>query len=63
MEGRLPDDATVYLVSSPTYRTFEGQCEALMSLLAVERDLSELVVIDDSGIDEAAGLWVLRPRA
>jgi hypothetical protein len=60
---RLPDDATVYLVSSPTYRTFEGQCEALMSLLAIDRDLSELVVIDDSGIDEAAGLWVFRPRA
>ncbi|MHB1138585.1 MAG: glycosyltransferase family 39 protein [Microthrixaceae bacterium] len=63
LDEQLTDDTTVYFVASPTYRTFDGQCEQLQGLLALERDMSEAVALDDSGIDEAAGLWIFRPRA
>ena len=59
---RIPENATVYVVESPTYRTFEGQCDGLLAALAVDRDQSLLLEIDNSGIDEAANLWAFTPR-
>ncbi|KLR60956.1 Dolichyl-phosphate-mannose-protein mannosyltransferase [Actinobacteria bacterium IMCC26207] len=59
---RIPDNATVYVVESPTYRTFEGQCDALLAALAVERDQTLLLAIDDTGLDESANLWAFTPR-
>ena len=58
-----PPTATIYLVSNTTYRTFEGQCDALVSLLSQGRDVTQPVTMDDGGIDEAADLWVFRPQA
>ncbi|CAB5063515.1 unannotated protein [freshwater metagenome] len=60
---RIPDSATVYVVESPTYRTFEGQCEALLAALALNRDQTLLLAIDDTGIDESANLWAFTPRS
>ena len=59
---RIPENATVYVVESPTYRTFEGQCEGLLVALAADRDQSLLIAIDDSGLDESANLWAFTPR-
>ena len=60
--SRLPADATIYLVASTEYRTFEGQCEQLIGLLATDREVSQTISADDSGLDEFAGLWTFRPR-
>ena len=62
--SRLPADATVYLVTSTTYRTFEGRCERLIALLAEDRDPTEVTSADDgNGLDEFASLWIFRPRS
>ncbi len=60
---RLPADATVYLVASTTYRTFEGKCEQLIATLNAERDLTQLQTSTPDDHDETADLFVLRPRA
>ena len=60
---RLPEDATVYLVASTTYRTFEGKCEQLIATLNAERDLTQLQTSTPDDHDETADLFVLRPRA
>lgn len=52
---------TVYLVSSFTYRTFEGKCEQVLNLLAQGRQVSHLVEMDTDHHDEVANLWVFRP--
>jgi len=60
--GRIPNNATVYVVESSTYLTYEGQCDALLAALAADRDQSLLIAIDDSGLDESANLWAFTPR-
>jgi hypothetical protein len=59
---RLPADATVYLVASTTYRTFEGKCEQLIATLNRDRDLTQLQSSTPDDHDETADLMVLRPR-
>ena len=59
---RLPEDATVYLVASTTYRTFEGKCEQLIATLNRDRDLTQVQSSTPDDHDETADLMVLRPR-
>jgi mannosyltransferase len=59
---RLPADATVYLVASTTYRTFEGKCEQLIATMNRDRDLTQLQSSAPDDHDETADLMVLRPR-
>ena len=59
---RLPADATVYLVASTTYRTFEGKCEQLIATLNRDRDLTQLQASTPDDHDETGDLMVLRPR-
>lgn len=58
---RIADDATVYLVTSTHYRTFEGKCEELIGLLSQVRSASNPVALNTDGLDEAAGLWIFKP--
>jgi mannosyltransferase len=60
---RVPTDATIYLVSSPSYRTFEGKCEQLATALSADRDVAQLVSQEPDLHDETADLLVMRPRA
>lgn len=60
---RVPTDATIYLVSSPSYRTFEGKCEQLATALATDRDVAQLASQEPDLHDETADLLVMRPRA
>lgn len=50
----------IFLVTSPTYRTFEGQCEALANALSTSRQRSDLVADDGTRFFEHAGLQVFR---
>lgn len=59
----LPADATIYVVASTTYRTFEGKCEELIGVLNRERDLTQLQSSTPDEHDEPADLLALRPRA
>ena len=59
---RVPADATVYLVSSPSYRTFEGKCEQLAGALSADRDVTQLASQEPDLHDETADLLVMRPR-
>lgn len=59
---RVPADATIYLVSSPSYRTFEGKCEQLAGALSADRDVTQLASQEPDLHDETADLLVLRPR-
>lgn len=58
---RIPTDATVYLVTSTQYRTFEGKCEGLITLLGEGRRASNPIAMNTDGLDESAGLWIFRP--
>lgn len=58
---RLPDDATVYVVSSTTYRTFEGKCEQLAAVLNQGRVGSQVQSSKPDDHEEPADLLVLRP--
>ncbi|MDQ7993897.1 MAG: hypothetical protein REI45_14595, partial [Propionicimonas sp.] len=60
---RIPADATVYMAFSPTYKTFEGQCEQLLALLSADRDATQAIPMEEGGLDEFADLWIFRPRA
>ncbi|MGB3411909.1 MAG: glycosyltransferase family 39 protein [Microthrixaceae bacterium] len=60
---RIPDDATVYLVTSTHYRTFEGKCEELIGLLSQVRSASNTIALNTDGLDEAAGLWIFKPAS
>jgi hypothetical protein len=60
---RLPPDATVYVVLSTTYRTFEGKCEQLLTELGRDRDVAQLQASAPDDHHEPADLYVLRPRA
>ena len=60
---RIPADATVYVVINTSYLTFEGQCEALLGALGVDRDGQEITSGDADNFYEAMGLWVFRPRS
>lgn len=44
---RVPPAATIWLVSSPAYRTLEGQCEAVAAQLSIARPGAENVVVED----------------
>jgi len=59
---RLPDDATLYVVLSTTYRTFEGKCERLLAALGPGRDQAQLQASEPGEHEEFADLYVLRPR-
>ncbi|MFN7150231.1 MAG: hypothetical protein ACK4V6_12220 [Microthrixaceae bacterium] len=59
---RVPADATIYLVSSPSYRTFEGKCEQLAGALSADRDVTQLASQEPDLHDETADLLVMRPR-
>lgn len=63
LDERIDPDATVYVVASTTYRTFEGKCEQLIATLNQERDLTQLQSSAPDDHDETADLMVLRPRA
>jgi uncharacterized membrane protein len=53
----------LFLVMNPGYLTFEGKCEALVSLLgAGERPLQQVVAADSDNFFEAMDLWE-RPSA
>lgn len=60
---RLPPDATLYVVTSTSYRTFEGKCEQLVAALSPGRDLTQLQTSTPAEHEEFADLLVLRPRA
>lgn len=60
--ARLPEGATVYVVLSTTYRTFEGKCERLLAALGVDRDVAQLQASEPDEHEEFADLYVLRPR-
>ncbi|HTO00847.1 MAG TPA: glycosyltransferase family 39 protein, partial [Microthrixaceae bacterium] len=62
-QDRIPDDATVYLVASTQYRTFEGKCEGLIGLLGQGRAVTNAVALNTEGLDEAAGLWIFKPTS
>ena len=55
---RIPADATVYVVINTSYLTFEGQCEALLGALGVDRDGQEITSGDADNFYEAMELWV-----
>lgn len=59
----LPDDATVYLVSSTTYRTFEGKCEQLAATLNRNRVGTQLQSSRPDDHEEPADLLALRPAS
>lgn len=54
---------TIYLITSPHYRTLEGKCEGVIDALARGRSPGVLRPLDTSGLDEAAELRVFRPPA
>ena len=56
---RIPADATVYVVATPSYRTFEGKCENLVNLVATGRPLTGRIDGDESG--EPMGLSIFGP--
>ncbi len=58
---RIPADATIYLVTSTQYRTFEGKCEQLISLLSHGRSATSPIGMDTDGLDEMAALWIFKP--
>ncbi len=58
---RVGSSASIYLVASPHYKTFEGQCENLTALFAQGGQAEQLVAQDTSGLDESASLTVIRP--
>jgi hypothetical protein len=60
---RLPADTTLYVVTSTSYRTFEGKCEQLVAALSVGRDLTQIQTSTPAEHEEFADLLVLRPRA
>ncbi len=61
LDERLPTDATVYLVASSTYRTFEGKCEQLTAVLDLDRELVQVQSSKPDEHEEPAGLSILRP--
>jgi mannosyltransferase len=63
VDDRIPDGATVYLVASFGYRTFEGKCGPLVNLLAAGRTAAQPMEADPDRHDEVANLWVFRPEA
>lgn len=58
---RLPGDATVYVVSNSTYRTFEGKCEQLVATLGAGREVAQVVTSAPDDHEEPADLLVMRP--
>lgn len=54
-------DTTLYLISSPHYRTLEGKCEAVAEGLAAGRRPILLESLDTSGLDESGELRAFRP--
>ena len=50
----------IFLVTAPTYRTLEGQCEALANALSTSRQRADLVADDGTRFFEHAGLQVFR---
>lgn len=60
--AEVPADATIYVVSNPNYKTFEGKCEQLIGALSAGRDLEQLASSTPDDHDEIADLLVLRPR-
>ena len=59
---RLPPQATLYVVSNTTYRTFEGKCEQLMGALGADRVATVMVPSAPDDHEEPANLLVLRPQ-
>ena len=58
---RVPASATVWLAADGTYRTFEGDCEALGGALGASRPGRQLVVDDAERFFEHAGLVAFGP--
>jgi hypothetical protein len=54
--ARAGPDATIYLATNTTYRTFEGQCEALAAALAAQRPGGRVLVSADAEFYEPASL-------
>jgi hypothetical protein len=61
LDERLPEDATLYVVSNPTYRTFEGKCEQLIGALSTGRAVTQVQSSAPDEYDEPADLLVMRP--
>ena len=62
-KDRIPGDASIYLVASTHYRTFEGKCEQLIELLSQGRSATNAIALNTDGLDEAAGLWIFKPKS
>lgn len=56
----IPDDAPIYAVIMPSYKTFDAKCEELLSLVSLGRSQVDRVAPAEDG--EGMGLWVLRAR-
>lgn len=63
LDASIGQQTTVYLISSPHYRTLEGKCEAVSEELSAGRVQMSLGTLDTSGLDEAAELRVFRPQS
>ncbi len=62
LESRLPPEATLYVVSNTTYRTFEGKCEELIGAVSAGRVPALMVPSAPAEHEEPANLLVLRPQ-
>jgi hypothetical protein len=52
---------TIWFVSSPNYRTFDGKCEQALALLGAARPQNEGLVFPDDTIYEFMGLTRFDP--
>ncbi|MEZ5237881.1 MAG: hypothetical protein R2716_02630 [Microthrixaceae bacterium] len=58
----VDEDTPVYAVVNPSYRTFEGKCEAVLGELGRDgAEVERLVEGDSDNFFEGMSLWVRRP--
>lgn len=62
--AQVPPTARIWAITNGSYRTFEGDCEALVASIGAVRPVSQQVVSDRSSeVFEPAGLIVFEPTA